>query len=689
MLNKMQKAPVVYTVLFSIVYGLSWFYNGTWVALLSLSSIFLVWWLLHTIVFRIQSGTWVFPRGWLLPFSILWIAWLFSTILWSSNAYTSWFYAWEIGSIPMMALLYWFSEQRLQGVLWRYIWAVLLASTVGLVVWAGVQEWSWLSMGLNAIYIRPQGPLLDTNSFSAWLLMLYYVIASAWVVADTNRQNISVFSRKADARSTAVLLLLGLLSTVFIWTDSRGWMLTWACSMPLWSYFVYRVTHTVRYSLTLLGLVLVAFICFGDIHNFNMLLNLAPQYVGTHISTVSRWLMWKATWHMYLSHPWTGVGLGAYFLFYPHFRMVGEWVSAGTYDHNDYLQFLAEGGPINLLFIVLLPLLSLFWGWKQWKVWKIEHNNSHILEVIGLVTALFAIAGFAAGNFIYYNYPIAIITGLFLGRLAYISLDSVTVQDALTTIMRPSLWKLSLGILSVVLSGYLLLDSVDYVLFNYTPVSQLARKSSFWYSLDESAAVLSMAVSPSITAPYTIIANDFLNTFYYYREHTSHVHVHHIKHMEAYLLSSALKTLALYPTFPDVSNWTLEGYLYQKYGTLLGLSPKQAYTKALHYYRITQYWDPENWKNTWDLAELTYVMGGKTPESAEKGLSILQQAEKHAILKSSVFMDKFNYAMAEWDWLGDKKRSERDIIQGIHSTHNPAYWSAWSQLLQREIHSAS
>ena len=95
--------------------------------------------------------------------------------------------------------------------------------------------------------------------------------------------------------------------------------------------------------------------------------------------------------------------------------------------HNDYVQFLAEGGPIHLIFLLLIALAM-----PAWLVLQAIRNNqltsSQKYRAVGLALALLYLALHAFVNFIYLVLGIAVIAGLYLGELIYLSCKSKDFQ---------------------------------------------------------------------------------------------------------------------------------------------------------------------------------------------------------------------------------------------------------------------
>jgi len=87
----------------------------------------------------------------------------------------------------------------------------------------------------------------------------------------------------------------------------------------------------------------------------------------TYLTNAIRLLTWKATLQMVQDHPWLGVGAGNFKLFYPLYRPQEERELSGSntwmvQTHNDYLQILAELGPLGLLLFlwIIYRILRVF-----------------------------------------------------------------------------------------------------------------------------------------------------------------------------------------------------------------------------------------------------------------------------------------------------------------------------------------
>lgn len=133
-------------------------------------------------------------------------------------------------------------------------------------------------------------------------------------------------------------------------------------------------------------------------------------------SAADRIEMLKSTWLMVKDGPWYGSGPGTYKIRYLMYRSPAEHSTTGDLAHNDYLQFLAEGGPVLLGALLLLAFAAMR---HVMKAWAAADGGSHdtAAEAAGLAVATLGLFGHASLNFIFYILPLAMLAGLYLARL--------------------------------------------------------------------------------------------------------------------------------------------------------------------------------------------------------------------------------------------------------------------------------
>jgi hypothetical protein len=149
------------------------------------------------------------------------------------------------------------------------------------------------------------------------------------------------------------------------------------------------------------------------------------QDLGADNSVTFRLMMWESALQIFQDNPVVGSGIGSFKLLYPGVRSLLETGTSGNFVHNDYLQLLAEGGP---LMVVLLAIFAL------WTVVSIKNlaisgecNSAknlkscpEVCEGIGCCLAILAVMIHAFVNFIFYVAPISIMLGIYIGRILLI-----------------------------------------------------------------------------------------------------------------------------------------------------------------------------------------------------------------------------------------------------------------------------
>ncbi|WP_428381755.1 O-antigen ligase family protein [Nevskia ramosa] len=162
-------------------------------------------------------------------------------------------------------------------------------------------------------------------------------------------------------------------------------------------------------------------------------------------STADRLAMLKSTWAMVKDGPWYGSGLGTYKVRYLMFRSSDEHSSSGDLAHNDYLQIFAEGGPLLLGLLLLLAFSVALAACRLWHVARYDGDSPSFVEAAGLVGALCCLFSHAALNFIFYVMPLALIAGLYFGRLDLLRTDARSF-DLFRVVSRPMLITLLTGL---------------------------------------------------------------------------------------------------------------------------------------------------------------------------------------------------------------------------------------------------
>jgi O-antigen ligase len=199
------------------------------------------------------------------------------------------------------------------------------------------------------------GPYVDRDHFAGLMEMLL-PLAILYIAGRHGRLSLegSVWRVSAVVLGLAALLLSG----------SRAGLLALAAEMVIATVVLRRAAlrrGQVRRLATAAGLALVAgVILFAYVD---------PGWVAKKLGSVAyvnkTWAEWASdrkmmasdAYHMWLEHPWLGVGLGDFETAYPRYQSfpTDEWID---HAHNDYAEATAETGLVGALLI--LAALGLF-----------------------------------------------------------------------------------------------------------------------------------------------------------------------------------------------------------------------------------------------------------------------------------------------------------------------------------------
>ncbi|MCE5361532.1 MAG: O-antigen ligase family protein [Acidithiobacillus sp.] len=641
-----------------LAYLISWYYNGALIPLLAGSSaLLLVFGVIAAWPRLRQRLPW--PRGYLPVFMLAWLLWFWLTLFWSHVPYSSWFYFWTLGAVPL-SFLGWImiSEREIEKV-WPWFWRGILLSTWVLI---GIAFWEYFDgVATNQVLgnIRVQGTLLDTNSFAAWMNLLWFVLLGRFLYLDGHRQG----RKSIDYTVLFYLVTLAFVTFAFWMTYSRGGALAWFCTSII-ALFAFRKIPGFGRNLSLIvGIEVAAYAIFGYLHGYDMLGHLAPGYISSSIETVSRGLMWIATWHIFLSHPYLGTGLGSYFLFYPAYRLPGELASAGTYAHNDYIEFLAEGGLINLGFLLA------FAGALFYALYRLILRPARLgipeedrYWALGLVLGVFAITGHALGNFIFYNLPLSILAGIFLAqawRLYHRQGDTAPILPRLG-IRHPQVLQFALVLLVVMASWFLALDAAVYGLFsnNAWLDAVIANPNARAVFLMRAARFLEIT-RPQATQPWVYMGNAYLNLA---ATDTSMPAAQRRVLLEAALQQYHASLVGI-PRQAGVYNAI--GSLYSQYGsTLLGMTPQAAEDSAVLAWRKGLALTPESVNLRSEIATAAYFAHG----NVAGGIAFLQAGLQRPLFPEPKALLRWVIARNQWQLAHDPKAAEQTLLASLKAS---------------------
>ncbi len=316
--------------------------------------------------------------------------WLFATLLWTRTPALSALNAWWLSTLGLGYFGYALTERG--GRFWPQCGVAVVISAVVLCVYALLQVAVWGG--------RPTAMFENINSFAALLNLISLPLAGFLLARPLARRDVLWW-----------LALFLLVFTMFL-TRGRGAFLGFALGLAVLTGLARRAG---RSPWGLLGLVAGALVTAEGVLSGAALARLSTL-ASPLAAGASRFVIWRGAWHLFLQAPWRGVGLGAFFLAYPPYRLPGD-TSAGFYVHDDYLQIAIEAGIIGLFFltgVLAAATVTFARGWAR-------HSDAAIrLEAAGVFAGLLAVAAHSIVDFNLYVMPITLLAGLGLARLDHL-----------------------------------------------------------------------------------------------------------------------------------------------------------------------------------------------------------------------------------------------------------------------------
>jgi O-antigen ligase len=331
----------------------------------------------------------------------LYVLWLAITLVWHPVPQVGIAYFWILGAMPLAFLLGWIEPEP--ETMSRRIAPGLLAVGLVLALLAAAQFF--------LLHNPPRSLFLDINSHAAFLNLVALAVAGRWLGRGAGA---------AGARPGLHRLLLPalalLLFSVFL-TRSRGasLALTAGIGFLLWA----SAGRLPRGRLLALpALTLCAFLAADALWSGGVADRIETLFTPASAGA-DRFIIWRQAWAMLLADPWTGAGIGTFWLHWPRWRDPLD-TSGGFFAHNDYLQLWIEAGLPGLL------LLLAVMGAALHAVATVMSRGTGAArsEAVGLAAALGATALHGFFNFNLYQLPILMVTGLFLARLDRLALEA-------------------------------------------------------------------------------------------------------------------------------------------------------------------------------------------------------------------------------------------------------------------------
>ncbi|MDA1076035.1 MAG: O-antigen ligase family protein [Proteobacteria bacterium] len=365
--------------------------------------------------------------------------------------------AWALALAPLGFIMASGLSDRGVELLWRLISLLVLMFALVSVV------------NLFATGARAGLPLQDPNNYGS----LLYLVALPWM----HRYLQGASARTLQANQTTLLLgaILLVLTALFA-TQSRVSVLIVWVALAIWFGLFLSRRQPVGPVLACTLVTVAAYALFNAGMFFGSAVNdgvnpaLNPENLGSGIEI--RLALIRSALAMFLEAPLTGIGVFVFPLMYRIFRLPVDEETAGKFVHNDYVQFLTEGG-VPLFAVAVLFALGL--GLRFFRVLRSGDRSS---ESLGLLLALGGVAAHAAVNFVFYTPVLSLLIGLMAGKLLlHTEARAVTlVRDQIQ--IRNATW--AALIFSWLVLGYLAIDTFSAGVFqnqSSVPFAQSYRQN--------------------------------------------------------------------------------------------------------------------------------------------------------------------------------------------------------------------
>ncbi|MEX2489412.1 MAG: O-antigen ligase family protein [Pseudomonadales bacterium] len=240
---------------------------------------------------------------------------------------------------------------------------------------------------------------------------------------------------------------------------------------------------TIRYvdiRARLISAVLVSVLAWGLVHGY------ASQDEASHSEGYTldleeqgwsqRLSMWRAGLALYADYPVTGSGPATFKVHYPQYRDAGDLKNLGNYVHNDYIQYLAEGGPL------LLGFLLAFTGYLLYRLYrgasKLVRGDRGELESVLLIVAMGTSLVHGLMNFVLYQFPVIMLMGFYFGRTVRLQATGRMRRLEVTT---PLPGRAASVLVVVLLAGIAILDELSNDLIYQHRITHEIERDSLAY----------------------------------------------------------------------------------------------------------------------------------------------------------------------------------------------------------------
>jgi len=274
----------------------------------------------------------------------------------------------------------------------------------------------WTSMHFFVTSTRPSAGLNDPNVLSG--LILFFLFPAIQLTLFTKNKETS-HKRRVFVYSH-LYLFIGFYA--FFATASRSGLLAFIVVSFLLFIKIIKDTKFIKTKeLLLIGLIVIStFVLTTQQKDYFSDRGIASFAQDTGVQ--SRIQLWKTSIDMAKDNSLFGSGLGTFPIQYKRNRSINETSSSGQFAHNDYLQFLVEGGLFQFVFIVILSFIIIWMYFKLFLTKSTDEDNHENLFKFTLLSSVCVFFIQANANFIFYMAPNVILIGITLG---YVSKDKL------------------------------------------------------------------------------------------------------------------------------------------------------------------------------------------------------------------------------------------------------------------------
>jgi O-antigen ligase len=368
------------------------------------------------------------------------VVWLLVLTYTSTLPGNSIMFFWLLASLPIVLLLC--SEFNQQDLL--RVFHLFLLGGITTAGW-GIAE--FVSTGRRA-----DGPLIDPNLWCAINNLLFFGVLAAYLSEDRHRP--------------IYLVLLLVFSAASFVAYSRVGTLVFGAAFVFAVVLLATKVDVRQRILLAIGMVFTSFILVYGSADLEQATSHSEGYtLDTRVQGWSQRLsMWRSAVEIYQEYPVFGTGPGTYKVHYPRFRDANDMTNSGNFVHNDYLQFLSEGGPLLLAFLVALVLFLLV-RLVRLSIRIRQCAAPQVREVL-LIIAMGTSLVHGLMSFTLFNLSVQMLFGLYLVSIV---VSSGMRGTRLLNISRIGLARVASVVIVVYAALVLLFDSVsnDIVYDNY------------------------------------------------------------------------------------------------------------------------------------------------------------------------------------------------------------------------------